>query len=87
MLNNAKAIQPPDGDVTSFAVTWASDTIVVSHSAFKGMTFTHTDTTKITWTAHFSDRTAYLATKRKIQSAQLTKAGAHLAQIFNAIWL
>jgi len=86
MLNSAKAIQPPDGDVTTWAENVASDTVVVSHTAFKGMTFTHTGTTKITWTAHFGDRTAYLATKRKVQSAQLTKAGAHLAEIFNAIW-
>ena len=57
----------------------ASDTVVVSHAAFKGMTFPHTGTTKITWTAHFTDRTAYLAAKRKAQAAQLTDLQRGLA--------
>lgn len=86
MLNNAKAVNPAAGDVSTWATVFASDTVVVSHTAFKGITYTHTGTTKVTWTGHFSDRTAYLATKRNIQATQLTKAGAHLAQILNAIW-
>ena len=86
MLSNAKVIPVTAGDVTTWTRIWASDTVVVSHTAFKGITYTHTGTTKVTWTAHFTDRTACLATKRKVQATQLTKAGAHLAQILNAIW-
>ena len=34
MLNNAKAIPPTPGDVTTWAQVWASDTVMVSHAVF-----------------------------------------------------
>ena len=83
MLKNAKALPATPGDVTTWAQAWASDTVMVSHGAFKGITY---DGTQPHWTATFSDRQTYLATKRQIQSAQLAKGGAHLAQLLNAIW-
>ena len=83
MLKSAKAVPPTPGDVTTWAQVWASDTVVVSHAALKGITYTGSQPH---WAADFGDRNAYLAKKRQIQSAQLAKGGAHLAQLLNAIW-
>lgn len=66
MLNDAKAIPPTPGDVTTRAEVWASDTVMVSHAAFKGIN----TTAQPHWTATFSDRPAYLTTKRDIQAAR-----------------
>jgi hypothetical protein len=86
MINDARAVPATPGDITTWAQIWASDTVMASHTAFKGISYTHAGTTKVHWTAHFNDRTAYLVTKRKVQAVQLTKAGAHLAQILNSVW-
>jgi hypothetical protein len=86
MINDASAIQTTAGEVNTWAQIWASDTVVISHTAFKGITYTHTSKPKPHWVAHFTSRNGYLATKRKVQADQLTKAGARLAQILNAIW-
>jgi len=86
MMDEARAIQTTPGDMTTWPQIWASDTVVVAHTAFKGITYTHISKPKPHWAARFTNRNGYLATKRKVQAAQLTKAGAHLAQLLNAIW-
>jgi len=84
-ISRAKAIGESSGPVRSWSAAWATDTVVASHTAFRGITYSHPGQ-KGLWIAHFSDRAKYLATKRRVQSDQLVKAGARLAQALNAIW-
>ena len=84
-IAKAKAIKQSPGAVDAWPAAWASDTVIASHTAFRGITYSHPGT-KGHWAAHFSDRTKYLAMKRRVQSDQLIKAGARLAQLLNELW-
>jgi hypothetical protein len=85
MVAKARTVTDTPGPVENFAVTWASDTVRASHSAFAGMTFTRTGNQH--WLAHFDDATRYLENQDRLKRAQLAKGGARLAQLLNAIWL
>lgn len=84
MVTKAKAVPPTSGPVEKFAAAWATDTVVVSQSAFKGVTFTQA--CKGSWLAHFANRAAYLKNANQIKEKQLAKGGARLAQLLNTIW-
>jgi hypothetical protein len=87
MLTAAKGVAVTPGDLTTWPAAWASDTIVASHAAFSGVSFTRTAMTKPgEWTAQFVDRDAYMNAKKTVQGTQLAKGGARLAQLLNAIW-
>jgi hypothetical protein len=81
-----KALSVPDtpGQVADLAVTWATDTVLASHSAFAGMTFSKTGDQH--WVALINDRPMYSANQDKLKREQLAKSGARLAQLLNAIW-
>jgi len=80
----AKRVPATSGSVDDFAATWASDTVIASHTAFDGMTFS--GDTPHHWTASFENRHAYLAAKRALQTVQVEKAGAHLAELLKDVW-
>jgi hypothetical protein len=84
MIAKARAVAPTGGRVEEFTVAWATDSLLVSHEAFAGLTFTRSGTTK--WQVHFNDQAAYLANQDRIKREQLAKGGARLAQLLNAIW-
>lgn len=86
MLKASETQEVTPGDIASWPAAWATETLVASHEAFKGITFKREAGKPGHWTAEFKDRKAYLKTKNKIQVDQLTKAGARLAQVLNSIW-
>jgi hypothetical protein len=63
---------------------WASDTLMVARRAFEGVSFVGAEQQR--WTAKIKNRRAYMQAKDEIQSQQLIKAGARLAELLNAIW-
>jgi hypothetical protein len=68
-------------------VTWASDTVMASHDAFKGLRFSRKGVlNKGGWVVQFNDQAGYESSKDSVQQQQLVKAAAHLAQLLKAIW-
>ena len=66
---------------------WASDTILVAHEAFAGLSFQRTrPPPNVQWTVAFNDHTAYLWLADISKRKQLAKGGARLAELLNAIW-
>ena len=86
MLKEAQAIAKPVGGIGSWAVAWASETVVVAQGAFKGINYTGDPVKKQQWVAEFKDRKAYLKAKNALQREQLAKAGARLAHVLNEVW-
>ncbi len=86
MLEEARSIDNTPGDASLWPAAWASDTLLVAHRAFSGVTYREDLTKPKHWTAEFKDRKAYLKAKNRIQREQLAKAGARLAQVLNTIW-
>jgi hypothetical protein len=84
MVKKAQAVAPATGPLENFAVIWASDTVMASHSAFAGLTFTGTGHAH--WAVNFADRAAYWNNQDGLKRDQLAKGGARLAQLLNAIW-
>jgi hypothetical protein len=80
----ARQIQKPTGNVTVWAAKWASDTLVQARKAYAGITYKRSSG-EAAWSASFHDRKSYIVMKRKIQIAQLQKAGANLAFLLNEI--
>jgi hypothetical protein len=87
MLDRAKKVPPTQGLVEDFAAKWATDTVRLSRTIFAGGSFRakpptsdgsprwEIDLPPNYWTLHEE-------TKRQ----QLAAAGAHLAELLNAIW-
>lgn len=63
---------------------WASESVIAAKKAFQGVTFTNAGTQN--WNVVFADRKTYISNRDTDQQAQLTKAGARLAEVLNAIW-
>jgi hypothetical protein len=84
MVTKAQAVGATNGPVENFAVIWANDTVMASHLAFAGPTFTGTGHGH--WAIHFSDRAAYWTSQDGLKRDQLAKGGARLAQLLNAVW-
>jgi hypothetical protein len=84
MITKAKAVTPTTGEVGNFAATWASDTIVQSHAAFFGVTFSADGHDH--WVANFADPHNYSTAMARLKIDQLAKGGARLAQLLNTIW-
>lgn len=82
----AAAVAPTPGEVGTWPVVWASDTVKASQSAYAGLTFSHVDARRAgDRVTHFADRAAYLHEKSKVQEAAVATAGARLAQVLNAV--
>ena len=86
MLDEAKSVGKTPGAASSWPVSWASDTLMVAHRAYGGITYNEDLGKAKHWTAEFKDRKAYLKAKNRIQQEQLARAGARLAQVLNTIW-
>jgi hypothetical protein len=84
MLNRARAVTKTAGPVEGFAAAWASHTVKAAHSSFAGLTFTAACNGH--WLLHFKDHRQYLGNENTLKEEQLAKAGAHLAELLNAIW-
>jgi hypothetical protein len=84
MVAEAKAVPRTPGALDNWAATWASDTVMAAHEAFKGLNFTGTGAHK--WSVEFDDHQAYTRAENQLKEKQIAKAGARLAQLLNAIW-
>jgi hypothetical protein len=84
ITRGAAAILPADGPFEAWPVSWATEAVVVARTAFAGISFTGDGNGH--WVVTFDNRQQYLKSQESIQTAQITKAGARLAQILNAIW-
>ena len=82
IFQQAAAIPVTNGQLLDWPTSWASDTIVKAGQAFSGLKFGKLQN------SHWS--TTLLATYNNkmdgIKQVQLVKAGAHLAQLLQAIW-
>jgi hypothetical protein len=84
LITKAKAVAGTTGPLESWAAAWASDTVIASHKAFKGLSFTGTGAHK--WSVQFDNKKAYVRTENQLKQQQLAKAGARLAALLNTIW-
>ena len=79
----ASAVPPTAGPIMNWPLIWASDTVTASHDAFKGLKFGAEDAHGH-WIATAPDN--YAETREALQRIQITKGGARLAQLLNAVW-
>jgi hypothetical protein len=87
LLTAARAVQPTAGPIEQWPAQWASATVLAARDAYGGLTFTHAGAVKpADWVATITDRPAYAARRAALQNKELALAGAHLAQVLNAIW-
>jgi hypothetical protein len=84
MVAKAKAVPHAAGPLEDWAATWASDTVMAAHTAFKGLSFRGAGVHK--WSVQFDDRKAYVKSENQLKEKQLVKAGARLAELLNTIW-
>ena len=87
MLQAARALRKSRAGVGRLAQTWASDTVAVSGAAFVGLSVgpAHMDKGRV-WPATLTDPADYRSRQQALQTEQLTKAGARLAQLVNALY-
>jgi hypothetical protein len=81
-LAQARAVPPSIGAWSDWPSVWATDTLAQARSSFKGLKFGPRSGADWTVSLPSSYKTSMSAIKKK----QLTKAGAHLAQMLEAIW-
>ena len=80
----AKLVPATPGPIEQWAAAWASDTVLVSHTAFSGLTFGAENTSNGTWP--LTEPAGYGAAKASLQKKQLVKAGARLAELLQAMF-
>jgi len=83
-LAEAKAIAPARGPVTGWAAAWATDTQKQADKALAVLTFGPKSEQAQIWTTTLSS--GYETSMAAMKRAQLTKAGARLAQLLQKIW-
>jgi len=81
-VKKAAALPTTSGDIYGWSRLWATDTLMQAHEAFRGVQFDARVGTH--WNTKLP--AGYTARANKIKKTQLTAAGAHLAQILQAIW-
>ena len=86
VLAEARGIAASASDPVEWPAAWASETLLVSRAAFDGLLFQPDAAKPGQWTVQFADRDAYFRRKDAIQTLQLIRAGARLAQVINALW-
>ena len=88
MLQNARALRPSRAKPGRWAQAWASDTLAASRQAFVGLSLVPAVSQKggRMWTGVFDDEDAYRIRRDQVQTVQLSKAGARLAQLVNALY-
>ncbi len=86
LLAAAQAIEPTSGNPGSWPAAWAGETVRVAQRAYAGIEFVPEAGNDRRWRARFADPATYRRDREQIQSEQLARAGARLAQLLNAIW-
>ncbi|MDE2298974.1 MAG: S1/P1 nuclease [Burkholderiales bacterium] len=86
MLAAARAVPTSPGDVGAWPAEWASETLLAARAAYAGIAFEPQSSVTGHWTARFDDADAYHLSRRRLQTEQLTRAGARLAQVLKAVW-
>ena len=86
VLAQARGIAAGASDPVQWPAVWASETLLVARAAFEGLMFQPDAAKPGQWTVQFADREAYFKQKDAIQTRQLIRAGARLAQVLNALW-
>jgi S1/P1 Nuclease len=86
-VTKAQSVPVTAGATEDWPVAWASESVVASQNAYSGLTYwneTSPGTTARKW--QYLQPTNYDTTREALQSDQLVKAGARLAQLLQAIW-
>ncbi len=87
LLAGAQAVPATAGNFKDWPTAWATETVLVARGAFEGLSYTHKGAQKPgDWVVKIADRPVYAAQRRAVQAQQVTRAGARLAQLLNAIW-
>lgn len=88
LLQDARALRKSRAGVGRLAQTWANDTVAASGAAFAGLSVrpARIDKGSKVWSAVLTDPADYRARLKQLQTTQLTKAGARLAQLVNALY-
>ena len=86
VLAEARSVAAGASDPVEWPAAWASETLLVSRAAFDGLEFPPDVAKPGRWTVRFADRDAYFKRRDAIQTLQLIRAGARLAQVLNALW-
>jgi hypothetical protein len=86
VLTEARRVEPGLRDPRHWPMAWASETLFESRLAFDGLTLRKDVAQPGRWSVEFADREAYLRRKDTLQTRQLIRAGARLAQVLNTIW-
>jgi hypothetical protein len=83
----ARAVPVTAGPMKDWPAAWASETLVASHEAFAGLTFgveRHAGTAQRSW--QVVEPAGYAAARSALQTQQIVKAGARLAQVLQTLW-
>jgi hypothetical protein len=83
LLTEARSVAPTSGSVEDWPKAWATEAVLQAQHAFSGVRFSSRSTKK-RWTATVPSN--YGTTSFAIKRTQLTRGGAHLAQLLTAIW-
>jgi hypothetical protein len=88
LTGEAAAVLQSDGAIETWSTTWATESIHQARDAYKGQSFGKKKVVGENegWPVVFKDRQAYLKAQREIQRDQITRAGARLAEVLQAIW-
>ncbi|WP_338832302.1 S1/P1 nuclease [Bradyrhizobium sp. 27S5] len=87
LIDAAKAVPASPGTPDGWPAAWATDTLLVAHDAFKGLSFGPTSPpVQSKWIVNFDSHMDYLQAADAIKRRQLAKGGARLAELLNAIW-
>jgi len=87
LMDAVKLVPPSQGAPEDWPAAWATDTLLVAHDAFKGLSFGPTPPpAQPKWTVTFDNHIDYLQAADAIKRKQLAKGGARLAELLNAIW-
>ena len=83
-MAEARAVPRSAGQLDAWPASWASETVLASHRAFSGLSFTPTG--RQNWSVQFDDKRSYIRDENRLKEQQLAMAGARLAELLNAIW-
>jgi hypothetical protein len=81
-LKQVRGIPATKGQILDWPVRWAGDTLSGAQKAFTGLKFNNRQGGHWTVTVPAN----YNTKKQRLQQEELTKAGAHLAELLKTIW-